>query len=40
MLLMALTTWTDFCFDGGEKKYMTVNSHETCWIKAIKDNMS
>ena len=38
-LLMVLNTLIDFCFDGGESKYITVNNHGACWVKNIKDNV-
>ena len=38
-LLMVLTNLIDFCFDGGECKYMTVNNYGACWVNNIKDNI-
>ena len=38
-LLMVLNTLIDFCFDGGESKYITVNNYGACWVKNIKDNV-
>ena len=38
-LLMVLNTLIDFCFDGGESKYITVNNYGSRWIKNIKDNV-
>ena len=29
----------DFCFDGGESKYITFNNYGTCWVRNIKDNV-
>ena len=29
----------DFCFDGEESKYITVNNYEARWVKNIKDNV-
>ena len=29
----------DFCFDGGEIKYITVNSYGARRVKKIKDNV-
>ena len=37
--LMVLNSLTDFCFDGGEYKYITVNNYEAHWVKNIKDNV-
>ena len=36
-LLMVCNSLIDFCFDGGESKYITVNNYGACWIKNIKD---
>ena len=38
-LLMVLNSLIDFCFDGRESKYITVNNYGACWIKNIKDNV-
>ena len=38
-LLMVLNSLIDFCFDGGESKYITVNSYGVRWVKNIKDNI-
>ena len=35
---MILKSLTDFCSDGGENKYFTVNSFEIWWLKKIKDH--
>ena len=32
-LLMVLNSLIDFCFDGGESKYITVNNYGACWVK-------
>ena len=32
-LLMVLTSFIDFCFDGGVSKYITINSCWVCWVK-------
>ena len=37
-LLMVLNSFIDFCFDGGESKYITVN-YGAPWVKNIKDNV-
>ena len=40
LLFLPLTFRTcllNFCFAGGENKYITVNSYEVHWIKNIKD---
>ena len=37
-LLMVLNSLNDFCFDGGESKFIAVNNYEACWAKNIKDN--
>ena len=37
-LLMLLNSLIDFCFDGGESKYITVNNYGALWVKIIKDN--
>ena len=38
-LLMVLNSLTDFCFDGGESRYITFNSYGARWVKNIKDNV-
>ena len=38
-LLMVLNSLIDFCFDGEECKYITVNNYGACWVKNIKDNV-
>ena len=38
-LLMVLNSLTDFCFDGGENKQITVNNSGARWVKNIKDDM-
>ena len=38
-LLMVLNSLIDFCFDGGECKYITVNNYGARWVKNIKDNV-
>ena len=38
-LLIVLNSLIDYCFDGGESKYITVNSYGACWVKNIKDNV-
>ena len=38
-LLMALNSLIDFCFDGGECKYVTVNNYGARWVNNIKDNV-
>ena len=38
-LLMVLNSLIDFCFDGGESKYITVNNYGARWVKKIKDNV-
>ena len=38
-VLMVLNSLVDFCFDGGESKYITVNNYGACWVKNIKDNL-
>ena len=32
-VLMVLNSLVDFCFDGGESKYITVNNYGACWVK-------
>ena len=32
-LLMVLNSLIDFCFDGGEIKYITINNYGACWVK-------
>ena len=36
---MVLNSLIDFCFDGGESKYVTVNNYGAHWVKNIKDNV-
>ena len=36
---MVLNSLIDFCFDGGEIKYITVNNYGVRCIKNIKDNV-
>ena len=38
-VLMVLNSLVDFCFDGGESKYITVNNYGARWVKNIKDNV-
>ena len=39
-LLIVLNSLIDrFCFDGGENKYITVNTYWARWVKNIKDNV-
>ena len=38
-LLMVLNSLIDFCFDGGESKYIIVNNYGARWVKNIKDNV-
>ena len=38
-LLMALKNLIDFWFDGGEMKYIIVDSYGAPWMKDIKDNV-
>ena len=38
-LLMVLNSLIGFCFDGGDSKYITVNSYGTRWVKNIKNNV-
>ena len=38
-LLMVLNSLIDFCFDGGEYKYITVNNYGARWVNNIKDNV-
>ena len=35
-LLMVFNSLIDFCFDGGESKYITVNGYRGCLVKNIK----
>ena len=37
--LMVLNSFIDFCFDGGECKYITVNIYGACWVNNIKYNV-
>ena len=36
---MVLSSLIDFCFDGGETKYISVNNYGTHWVRNIKDNI-
>ena len=38
-LLMVLNSLTEFSFDGGECKYVTVNNYGARWVNNIKDNV-
>ena len=38
-LLMVLNSLIDFCFNGEECKYITVNNYGARWVKNIKDNV-
>ena len=38
-LLMVLNSLIDFCFDGGECKYITVNNYGARWVNNVKDNV-
>ena len=38
-LLIVLNTLTEFCFGGGEIRYITVNNYGAHWVKSIKDNV-
>ena len=38
-LLMVLNSLINFCLDGGENKYITVNNYGACWVINIKDNV-
>ena len=38
--LMVLNILTDFCFDGGENKYFTINNYGACWVKNIKQQIT
>ena len=37
--LMVLNGLIDFCFDGGECKYITVNNYGARWVNNVKDNV-
>ena len=37
--LIVVKSLIDFCFDGGESKYITVNNYGDCWVKKIKGNV-
>ena len=39
-LLMVINRLIEFCFDGGECKYITVNIYGACWVNNIKDNVT
>ena len=36
---MVINNLIDFCFDGGESKYITVNNYGARWVKNVKDNV-
>ena len=36
---MVLNSLIDFCFDGGDSKYIIVNNYGARWVKNIKDNV-
>ena len=36
---MVLNSLIDFCCDGREIKFMTVNNYRACWVKNIKDKV-
>ena len=36
-LLMVLNILIDFCFDGGESNFITVNSYWARWVKILKN---
>ena len=38
-ILMVLSSLIDFCFDGGECKYITVNNYGARWVNIIKHNV-
>ena len=38
-LLMAVNSLIDFCFNGGECNYITVNNYGARWVINIKDNV-
>ena len=38
-LLMERNSLIDFCFDGGESKFITVNNYGARSVKDIKDNV-
>ena len=38
-LLMVLNSLIDFCFDGGESKFITVNNYGARWVKNINDRL-
>ena len=38
-LLMVLNSFIDFCFDGGECKYITVSNYGALWVNNIKYNV-
>ena len=35
-LLMVFNSLIDFCFNGGESKYIKVNNYGACWVKISK----
>ena len=38
-LQMVLNSLIDFCFDGGQIKYITVNNFGARWVRNVKDNV-
>ena len=38
-ILMVLNNLIDFCFNGGENKYITVNNYGAHWVKNMKGNV-
>ena len=38
-LQMVLNSLIDFCFSGGERKYIRVNNYGARWVKNIEDNV-
>ena len=38
-LLTIVNSLIDFCFDGGERKNITVNNYGAHWVKNLKDNV-
>ena len=39
-LLMVLNSLIDFCFDGGESKFISVNNYGARWVKNINDSVT
>ena len=37
---MVINRYIEFCFDGGECKYITVNNYGAWWVNNIKDNVT